>query len=252
MLEEWTLAIKNLVFPMFCRACGRRLLTEENGFFCPTCWEMSPRVERPFCTVCGRPHAGVVGFGTVSNFLCADCREQKTRPFRRIYGAALYEGAIEEAIKLLKFKDKQRLARPLAAVMAEFAEREMDCDQYEFVIPVPLHRIRERSRGYNQARLLAQELLFAFPNAKMDESLRRIRPTRVQSLSASPKERRANIVGAFAVAGDTLKGKTVLLIDDVCTTGETVSECAAALRRAHVAAVDVFVAAVVSSRHPMR
>ena len=247
MREEWALTIKNVFLPMFCNACGCRLLTEENGYFCPTCWEVSPRVQRPFCSVCGRPHGGVLGFGGLSNFPCADCREQTARGalrFRRTYGAALYDGAVKEAIKLLKFHKKQRLARPLGEVMADFAAREMECEAYDFIVPVPLHKVRERDRGFNQSRLLAQWVLPVFPNARIDESLRRIRPTCVQSRLKTAAERWANMIGAFAVIGDRLAGARVLLVDDVVTTSGTVSECSAALCRASVASVDVFAAAL--------
>lgn len=249
MLSQWALAFRNLFLPMFCRACGQRLLTEENGFFCPTCWEMSARVSRPFCSVCGRPHQGTVGFGFPTNFPCAECRRKGPSPLRRTYGAALYEDAIEEAIKLFKFNGRQRLAKPLGALMAAFALAEMDVAAYDSVVPVPLHKVRERDRGFNQSRLLALEILPVFPNAVFDESLKRIRPTRIQSRSTGQSERRANVAGAFAVEGDLLTGKTVLLIDDVVTTGVTTSECAVALRRAGVCAVDVFAPALVSS-HP--
>jgi len=213
---------------------------------------MSPRIERPFCSVCGRPHAGTVGFGTASNFPCAGCRDAKPSPVRRTYGAALYEDAVEEAIKLLKFGGRQRLAKPLGALMAEFATAEMDVAQYDCVIPVPLHRIRERERGFNQSRLLAQEVVSIFPNAALDESLQRIRPTRVQSRSTGQAERRENVVGAFAVDGDSVSGKCVLLVDDVVTTGVTTSECAVALHRAGAAQVDVLAAALVSEHHNVR
>ena len=245
MFDGWTLTLKNLLLPMSCKCCGLRLLTEENRFFCPTCWEVSPRIERPFCTICGQPHAGAAGFNRDRNFPCAKCRSGRPKPYRRVYGAALFAGAIEEAVKLLKFHDRPSLAIPLAAEMAAFAEREMDCAGYDFLVPVPLHRVRERARGFNQSRLLAQALADAFPAARLDESLQRIRPTRVQSRLTKPAERLSNMRGAFAVMGETaLKGATVLLIDDVVTTTGTVAECARALKRAGIDTVDVLAVAL--------
>lgn len=240
----WRLTLKNVFFPIFCKRCGRRLLTEENGYFCPTCWDLSPRVKRPFCSACGRPHRGAIGFGTESNFLCAECRERKRAPFGVIRAPALYDDTVADAVKLLKFFDKPRLARPLGAMMAEWAALELDCDRYDFLVPVPLHKVRLRERGFNQSELLAREILPAFPQAAVDTSLVRLRPTRVQSLAESPQQRRSNVKGAFAVRGDHLKDKVVLLIDDVITTGETISECALALKRAGAARVDVLAAAL--------
>jgi ComF family protein len=245
MLCDWWLALKNLFLPIFCKQCRRRLLTEENGFFCPTCWELSPRIERPFCIICGRPHTGVVGFGTQHNFPCARCREKpaKHRSVRRVFGAARYEGAIGEAIKLLKFYDKPRLAKPLGAVMAEFAAREMECEIYDIVAPVPLHRVRLRERGFNQSLLLAAEVAPALSRARIEQCLRRIRPTRVQSRMKTDSERWANVQGAFSVNGGShLQGMVVLLIDDVVTSGGTVSECASVLLEAGARAVDVLAA----------
>jgi ComF family protein len=245
MAGGWALALKNLFFPVFCKQCGVWLLTEENGFFCPTCWEMSPRVARPFCTICGRPHKGAVGFGTLHNFPCADCRDKNRRPFGRIYGAAVYAESLETAIKLFKFHSRKRLAVSIAGVMAEFAEREMELDAYDLLVPVPLHRVRQRERGYNQSLLLARELEGMFAPAVVRECLVRVRPTHVQSRIRDPKARRANVKGAFAVnEGADVAGKRILLIDDVITTSGTVSECATVLKKAKAASVDIFASAL--------
>lgn len=245
--QDWVLDLKNLFLPIFCKACGVRLLTEENGFFCPFCWESSPRIERPFCTGCGRPHESMIGYGARNNFPCATCREHPLPHLRRIYGAALFEGPVAEAVKLLKFQGKVRLAQPLGALLVELARTELDRDTYDYLVPVPLHSVRERARGFNQSRLLAQEALAAFPNARLEESLRRIRPTRTQSKLNGP-DRTANVRGAFAVIGDKIARKKVLLVDDVVTTGGTVTECAAALQRAGAQVIDVLAVALSRSR----
>ncbi|MCC6488865.1 MAG: ComF family protein [Candidatus Hydrogenedentes bacterium] len=244
--SDWSLTLRNLFLPIYCKQCGERILTDENGYFCATCWERSPRIERPFCPLCGRPHVGAVGMGTRSNFRCGPCSATPwDRPYRRILGAAVYDGAVEEAVKLLKFHDKPRLAGPLAELMGNIAREELDCAAYELLVPVPLHRVRRRERGFNQSQLLASELLPVFPNALLDESLERIRPTRVQSRLGNEAERRANVQGAFAVRSNgEVRGKTVLLVDDVITTGGTIAECALALRAAGASAVDVLAAAL--------
>jgi ComF family protein len=247
--SPWKIAFKNLFFPIFCMVCRERLLTEENGYFCATCWELAPRIEPPLCPHCGRPHETMTGLGNRRNFPCAACREKPLKAVHRIHGAALYEDAIAEAIKLLKFHDKQRLAVPLGALLTEHATRYLDTEAYELLVPVPLHRVRLRERGYNQSALLAKAVAPAFPQAVVWEGLKRIRPTRTQSKLAG-KRRRDNVKGAFAVIGDAVSGKRVLLIDDVVTSGGTVEECAKALIRAGAERVEVL-AVTLAVRHSM-
>jgi ComF family protein len=246
LFADWSLTFKNLFLPQFCRQCDARILTEENSFFCPTCWEMSPDIERPFCSVCGRPHAETLGFGPPTNYPCAACREADIeRPYDRIFGAAKYEGPVAEIVKLLKFNDRPRAAALLAERMVALAEREGLDEAYDILAPVPLHTVRLRARGFNQAELLAHAIAPAFPSASVDTSLRRIRPTRTQSRMDSPEAREANVRGAFAVDRESdLSGLRVLLIDDVVTTAVTAAECARALRRAGAARVDVFAASL--------
>jgi len=245
-VSEWSLTLKNVFFPIFCQQCALRLLTDENGYFCPTCWESSPRIERPFCPICGKPHRAGVGLGTRSNFRCGPCSTAaKPKPYDRALGAARYDAAVRMAIKLLKFNDKPRLCRPLGELMREQAELELECDHYDCLVPVPLHRVRRRDRGFNQSELLAREILPAFPNAVLDNSLARLRPTYVQSRLQTEKERRDSVRGAFGlVDGQNLKGKAVLLIDDVVTTGATIEECATVLKKGGASVVDVLAAAL--------
>lgn len=245
MAGAWALTLKNLVIPIFCRECGRRLLTEENPCFCPTCWERSPRIERPFCSVCGEPQAGRAGFGALQNFPCEKCRSGPPRAFRRIYAAAVYDGAIGEAIRQLKFYEKRTLLPVLGELVRDFVEREMDAEQYEALIPVPLYPVRRRERGFNQSELLADELAESFPNAQTERVLRRVRPTAVQSRLKSPEARQANVLGAFsAPEPERIAGRTVLLIDDVVTSGSTVEECCRVLLAAGARVVDVLCVAI--------
>ena len=139
-----------------------------------------------------------------------------------------------------------RFLGPLGDVMIDFAQAELPCTEYDLIIPVPLHKVRLRSRGFNQSSLLAQHIVGAFPNARFDEALQRIRPTRTQS-KLKGKARISNVRGAFALIGDDIAGKRVLLIDDVVTSGGTVTECARALHRGKAAHVDVLTAALVPS-----
>ena len=252
----WSLTLRNLLFPQFCQRCGIRLLTEENPCFCATCWDLSPRIERPFCPRCGRPHPPAANFSTRHLFPCGPCASGKvTLPFARLYGAAIYDrgerSAIASAIKLLKFRGKRRLVGPLAAELRRIVDNEMDPDRYDVLVPVPLHPVRERERGYNQSALLVEALLPHFPRAHVSDSLRRIRPTRTQSRLRDPKVRRENVRGAFAAEGASLRqAKAALLVDDVVTTYGTVSECTQVLLTAGVGTVDVLTVALAARSSP--
>lgn len=246
-LRPWWLAVKTVLWPEFCRVCGVNLVMDDNGYFCPACWERSPGIVRPYCDHCGQPHAEMRGLGARSNYPCAACRENPPKHIHRIYGALRYEAAVADAIKLLKFHGKTRLAPPLVERMAAFATEELPCSEYQMLVPVPLHRVRQRARGFNQAALLAELLVPVFPDATLNTQLQRIRPTRTQS-RLSPEQRRNNLRGAFAVSGQDLQGATVLLVDDVVTTAGTVSECARVLLLAGAGRVDVFAAALSTRR----
>lgn len=247
----WALTIKNLVFPIFCKQCGIRLMTEENGFFCPTCWELPLRIEPPFCTRCGRPHPKSAGFGPVANFPCAECNAQtEAPPYRRVFGAMVYEGAAAEAVKILKFYERRWVIDPMVDELRAFIEDSMDTERYDLITPVPLHAIRLRDRGFNQSQLMVDELADLFPNATVTHDLKRIRPTRVQSRISDPLQREANVRGAFAVDQNvSFEGKRILVVDDVVTTGGTVAQCASALHRAGAEEVDVLAFALSVQGH---
>lgn len=247
--DLWWLTMKNLLMPVFCAGCGVRLLTEEDSGFCPGCWAQIEGIEAPFCTGCGRPHEAILGFGPVENFPCAACREKPNKQITRVFGAALYTGVLMQAIKRYKFQDKPQMAEALGALMADFAQLHMADGDYDVLVPVPLHKVRQRHRGYNQSTLLAHVIAECFPGAVVDESLWRIRPTRTQSRLKGPK-RTANVRGAFAVRGEGFGGKRVLLIDDVVTTAGTVTECARVLRLSGAARVDVFATALAAPHRP--
>jgi len=242
-VDAASLAVKNLLLPAFCRACDARILTEQNLYYCPRCWSEIRLIERPFCSVCGKPHDKASGFAARDSFPCADCREIKRRPYGRMYAATVYDGIAQDAIALFKYGSRQLLTGPLAALMIKFAEREIDLAQYDVVVPVPLHRVRERERGFNQAEALARCFSERFRFFAVENCLLRIRETPQQTLLRGD-ERRRNIKGAFALAQDPdFRGKKVLLVDDVITTGATAEECARTLRRGGAERVDVLAVA---------
>lgn len=171
--------------------------------------------------------------------------------------AALYEadlsacgdsqagGTLRQAILLFKYGGRRSLARHLGRLMVEAAGDLFDPHEFDLLIPVPLHPKRERVRGFNQAALLAKEMGRGFCLDVGYRLLHRVRATEVQS--GGPREREANVKGAFAVARpDQVKGTRPLIIDDVLTTGATANECAKALLAAGAAEVGVYTLARVA------
>ena len=177
--------------------------------------------------------------------MCGECRSgDQGFDLARSYG--LYEGRLREAILLLKFHGRERLGKRLGGLLSA-CWPEFDGvlrDAAPLVIPVPLHRARQRERGFNQAKLLAhglsRTLSAAVPGRGWrveTRGLRRARPTAPQ-LGLSLRARRENVRGAFiADRAELLTGRDVLLVDDVMTTGATLSACAVALKRAGAAGV---------------
>lgn len=153
---------------------------------------------------------------------------------------------LSEAIQHFKYQRRLSTGKKLATLAAEHCPSAEQ--SYDLIIPVPLHTERLRWRGFNQSLLLAQAIGLKKHSCVHPFLLERTRPT-VPQTQLNEKARQANVRGAFTVsAPDQLQGKTVLLIDDVYTSGSTVNECARVLRRSGAAAVDVFTVARAVSR----
>ncbi len=175
------------------------------------------------------------------------CRRVR-RPFGRAVAYGSYEGGLRELIHLLKYNGVRPAAKVLGSLLAEaMAELEPEFEQLSFeppeilVIPVPLYKAKRRQRGFNQAELIAKAALKFRPVSEgwelAPEIFLRTRDTASQ-IGLSSHQRRANLRGAFAVnRAAEVKGRAVMLVDDVYTTGATATECAQVLRRAGASTV---------------
>jgi ComF family protein len=214
-------AALNLLFPQFCVGCGK-----EGVFLCDSCLQSLPRLQPPICPRCGRPQS--------DGELCRNCYEWQAdidgirAPFR-------FEGVIRSAVHQLKYRNLRAIAQTLAQLMSEYLENNPLSG--DVLMPVPLHNKRLRERGYNQSTLLVKEL-GALMNLPVDEmSLVREKFVLPQARTTNVEERRANVVGMFACRGDGVRGKRILLIDDVATSGATMNACALVLKSAGAVAV---------------
>ena len=137
------------------------------------------------------------------------------------------EGTLQTAIHRFKYSNVRALATPLGKLAIEYlSSNPLPMD---VVVPVPLHRRRLRERGYNQAALLAKEIGASVDLPVIDDVLLRIKSTMPQ-VGLGAAQRRDNVKGAFRCTNTSLAGLSVLLADDVCTTGATLEACSAALR----------------------
>ena len=204
----------DLLFPQRCVGCG-----EEGELICPVCERSLLRIIPPVCPRCGKPHPG--------SSVCAGCVNWQASidgirsPFR-------FDGTIRQAIHQFKYNNLRALAVPLSCLLRDYiTSNPIPAD---FLVPVPLHPKRLRERGYNQSVLLAQKLGKLITRPVVEDCLIRVRLALPQASTANVAERRRNVAGAFSCRDGRVQNRTVLLIDDVATSGATLDACASALK----------------------
>jgi len=226
-------AILNLLFPLACILCNAPVRERRWGPVCPPCWSRMKPLEPPYCPQCGMPAPSIEG-------LCGQCRLQE-HAFDFARSALVFNDPLREVIHHLKYSDRVSLAYPLGTLLCECLEREPF--QSHVVMPVPLHRKRERQRGFNQAGLIAESLERL--NRTIDTSTLYRRKNTPSQTGLSRSQRTRNLSGAFEVRGRV--PECVLVIDDVFTTGSTLHEVAKTLKRHGAERVEVLTVARVPS-----
>ncbi len=216
-----------LVFPSFCKICGEPLDRPGERIVCGACLGgLRPR-HGPVCPLCGRFEDG-----PAEGHICRRCLA-RWPAFSRHRSCGVYGGALRDIILLFKYRKYAPLSRPLARFAASCLGDEAELwDGVDGLVPVPLHPSRRRDRGFNQARLLARDLAKPRGLPVLAGALVKVRNTPAQAgLKASDRER--NVRGVYAVRRpERVRGRTLLLVDDVTTTGATVRECARVLAAA--------------------
>ncbi len=217
------------LYPAKCRVCDDSLGVASMPYICADCWQDIRFLEPPWCDICGTP--GVNG-------LCDACATSPPR-YGQLRTVALYQTTLQQAIHLFKFEKKKVFAEHLIRLINVHIPVDCDVATYDFVLPIPIHKKRLRERGFNQATLLADGIAKAAGVPVLTNTLVRKRHTVAQS-SLDREARQQNIVGAFDVLDpDIIRGKRLLVIDDVFTTGATIREAVNELWTADPAEIDV-------------
>ena len=208
----------DLILPLNCVGCR-----QEGAILCSLCIEGLRRLERPFCDICAQINV---------DGLCEMCLEHPGE-IDGIRAPYLFEGPLRDTVHRFKYRGWHAAAPVLGGMLADYLENNnlLTQSMSQVLVPVPLHPRRLRSRGYNQSYLLAQEAGKRLMLPVRQDLIRRAQDSSPQVEAQSREARRANVVGGFEPSAG-VEGMSILLVDDVATTGSTLAACAAALKNA--------------------
>lgn len=224
-------SVFSVFFPSECRLCGLPLTNVSRLPVCPECLDSLEPIRVPQCVQCGErltPAQLLVGDGR-----CHGCHEFEP-DFDRAVAFGEYDGGLRALVHLLKYDSVLPAAAVLGELLAEaMAPLPIGQEAPALLVPVPLHAGKRRERGFNQSELIAKYAAMELtPRVEIAAVLKRQRPTHSQ-VGLTREERIANMRDAFRVTDPArVKGRTVIVVDDVMTTGTTVSECARVLKKA--------------------
>lgn len=216
--------IKDLLFPLHCPICDC-IIVREKGLICPECRDIPRLVKAPRCVCCGKH------LERMTAVYCRDCSGLK-RSFDK--GVALYEySSVHDSVFAFKNMGRAEYAEFYGQEILHWLAPVIRSMKADTLIPIPLHVSKERKRGYNQATLLAKEISKGCDIPVREDILKRTRKTGAQK-KMDHATRQNNMKKAFHMVQNDVKLKTVILVDDVFTTGKTLEEAAAELKRGGV------------------
>ena len=220
--------ILDLIYPVRCPVCGD-IVSVRCSDICPECERRLKYVEEPFCLKCGKP------VENEDTEYCGDCLRKK-HVFNEGRAALVYDEITSKSIYAFKYNARREYALFYARIISERLERKIRLWNPDAIIPVPIHKSKLKSRGYNQAALIANELSKRLGIPCNEGILIRRAPTKVQkNLSASQRE--INLKKAFIVKRNSVELKSVLVVDDIYTTGSTMDAIASCLKGAGIGEV---------------
>ena len=236
------------LFPATCSLCDSPLLRLSRAPVCDACWADLPRQTGWLCLCCGEAlgaHAFADENRAPGDYLCRPCRVAPPH-FDRAVAYGLYRGTLRSLLHLLKYDGIEPIARHLGSLLADLVLAQPALPRSLTVVPVPLYAGKRRERGFNQAALLAESVARAARErgwkARVEDGLLIRKRATASQAGLTPRQRRDNVRAAFAVPDaarvkDRVKGKDILIIDDIYTTGATARATSQALRRAGASSV---------------
>lgn len=224
----------DILYPRHCPVC-HDILVPGTQRICKRCRERLKPVTGPRCMKCSKP------LPDPAQEYCADC-SRRTHLFEQGIGIFPYSTLLQESLFQLKYGKRQEYGVFYGELGAFYAEDQIRRWKIDYIVPIPLHRKRLETRGYNQAEIIAEALAKRTGLPVRKKLLKRKRNTKPQK-DLSPGERQKNIKGAFSVNGDPGE-ENILLIDDIYTTGATIDEAAGTLKRAGAKKIYFLVVAI--------
>jgi len=224
--------IVSLVFPARCVSCG--VMTSAESAVCVECWKGLHFISGPSCAKCDYPFE----FDIDEGMLCGSCLKEDWY-FDRVLSVLRYSDTSKTIVSKLKYSDKTHIAKQCGLLMRKKIAHKLA--DYDYIIPVPMHRSRLRKRFYNQSSLIASHLSSFSGIEVLHNGLVKMKSHAPQT-GLTRAGRKINVRGSFSINDsyrDRIKGSSVLLVDDVYTTGATVNECSRVLKRAKAESVTV-------------
>jgi ComF family protein len=221
-------AILDLIYPQSCPICQRPL---EKGIkeVCEKCWNTLASLPAPFCPYC---KSFLEHDDPLSEHLCPSLNKSEDRKILAVRSLGTFDEYYQKLVHRFKYDKKIPLGRRLAQFLGEMIAKDRYLSSYDQVIPVPLHRTRQRERGFNQSAILAEGISQEANLSLIKGILKRKRNTKDQTY-LNAQQRSENVKGAFVVSQpEEVSDKKIILVDDVTTTGATLNECAEMLRKA--------------------
>ncbi len=224
-IKKFLKGFVNIICPISCFACGKKLNLENKLPLCAECFQKIKWNPLPYCSRCGRSLSANIRYSPI----CAECKNAGFR-FTRAWSCCLYEGVIKEVIVRFKYSESMYLIPIFKEILKKFIRENIDANFVDIIIPVPLFNSKLRERGFNQSEIIASLVEEILNKPVLADILKKIRPTKPQQ-ELSRNARLSNLKDAFSVTRpDYIRDKNVLLIDDVLTTGATLNECAKVLK----------------------